>query len=240
MENSIYIGASRSAVLQTQMDMVANNVANMSTPGYRAQNLLFKEFVEKPKGQVFPYSMVLDVGQYESDRPGPLQTTGAPLDVALQGPGFFGVSTPAGIRYTRAGNFSINAKGEIVTSTGLPVASSGGSAITVPSDAKEIKIDEKGAVSTENGIVGQLQVAEFANTQELVQEGNGLYRADSPPLPGANTRVMQGMIEGSNVQGVLEVTRMIGILRDYQSLQRLMQNSHELQRTTIQRLTRIG
>lgn len=240
MENSIYVGLSRATVLQTQMDMVANNVANMDTPGYRTQNLLFKEMVEKPSGQKFPYSMVSEIGQFETTTPGTMHTTGNRLDVALQGPGFFGVVTPGGIRYTRAGNLTLDANGQIVTASGLPIASSGGSPITVPAGTSELSIDEAGNISTEDGQIGQLQVSEFSNTDALTLEGSGLYRPDNgaSPTPATKTRVMQGMLEGSNVQGVVEMTRMIGILRDYQSLQRLLQNEHDMSRSAIQRITR--
>lgn len=240
MENSLYVGLSRATVLQTQMDLVANNIANLNTPGYRAQNILFKEMVSDPKGQGPAYSMVMDIGQFETTTPGAIEHTGNSLDVALQGPGFFGVVTPGGIRYSRAGNFTLNPNGQIVTASGQPVASAGGSPITVPAGSKELKIDEAGNVSTEAGQVGQLQVVEFPNTEALVLEGGGLYRADGnlAPTPGTNTRVMQGMLEGSNVQGVVEVTRMIGILRDYQSVQKLLQTEHDMSRNAIQRLTR--
>lgn len=242
MENALYVSLSRQMVLQTQMDMVANNVANINTPGYREQSLLFKEYVEKPTGQVRPYSMVADYGQFTNNAPGTTQVTGAPLDVALQGPGFFTISTPNGLRYSRGGDFSMNAAGELITPSGDKVASAGGSPITIPAGTREIKIDERGTVSTENGIVGQLGIVEFGNTDQLVREGSGLYVApgNAQPTPATNTRTMQGMLEGSNVQGVTEMTRMISILRDYQSLQKLIQNEHDLERTAIQRLTGQG
>lgn len=233
MENALYVGLSRQVVLQAQMEMVANNVANINTPGYRAQNLLFTDYIADPKGQDAPYSMVYDYGQYTSQQPGTMHTTGAPLDVALQGPGFFQVETPQGPRYTRAGSFTLNASGEIVTPNGDRAG------VSIPKDAKFVTIDEKGQVATDAGVVGALQVVEFANTESLVREGNGLYRADGNAAPTAatNTRTMQGMIEGSNVQGVVETTRMINILRDYQALQRMIQNEHDLERGAIQRLT---
>jgi flagellar basal-body rod protein FlgF len=236
MENSIYVGLSRQVVLQSQMDMVANNIANLSTPGYRGQNLLFKEYVADPKGQDHPYSMVYDYGQYTSTRAGVTSNTGAPLDVALQGSGFFTITTPQGPRYTRAGNFSLNAKGEIVTSTGDIVGN--GSAVVIPRDAQEIHIGEDGTVSTENGAIGRLEIVQFTNDNQLTREGNGLYNANgAAPGPANDTRAMQGMLEGSNVEGVTEITKMIGILRDYQSVQKLLQSEHELQQTAIQRLT---
>jgi flagellar basal-body rod protein FlgF len=240
MENALYIGMSRQRVLESQMTMVANNIANIATPGYRAQDLLFREYITDPKGQGPAYSMVYDHGQFTSTAPGVTQTTGAPLDVALQGPGFFAVTTPQGQRYTRAGNFTLNAQNQLMLPTGELVSSGGGSPITLPAGATDIAIDERGTITTSEGIAGQIAIVEFDNTDALVREGNGLYSAPATanPVPAANTRAMQGMLEASNVQGVVEVTKMINILRDYQSLQRMIQGEHDLERTAIQRLTR--
>ncbi len=239
MENSLYIGLSRQVVLQAQMDMVANNVANVNTPGYRGQNLLFDDYVTDPKGQGPAYSMVYDYGQYTTLTPGTMQTTGNKFDVALNGPGFFEIATPQGPRYTRAGNFTLNEIGELITPNGDRVSAGGGSGVTIPSDAKEVIIDAQGNVSTQNGIIGRIGMVEFGNADQLVREGNGLYRAPDgvAPTPAANTKMVQGVLEGSNIQAVVETTRMINILRDYQALQRLMQSDHELERSTIQRLT---
>ncbi len=232
MENALYVGLSRQMVLQAQMDMVANNVANINTPGYREQSLLFREHMMDPKGQGPAYSMVADYGQYTSAAPGVTQVTGAPLDVALQGPGFFEIATPQGPRYTRAGSFTMGQSGNIITPSGDNVG------ITIPPGSREIHIDEQGNVSNEEGILGKISIVEFSNADQLVREGNGLYRAENnaAPTPAVNTRALQGAIEGSNVQGVTEMTRMISILRDYQALQRMIQSEHDLERTAIQRI----
>lgn len=220
------------------MEMVANNVANINTPGFREQSLLFKEYVMDPKGQGPAYSMVGDYGQMTSTVAGVTQVTGAPLDVALQGPGFFEIAGRDGPRYTRAGSFTMDQNGNIAMPSGELVSSGGGSGIAIPPGTREIVIDERGNVSNENGIIGRISIVEFANTDQLIREGNGLYRAPAgaQPTPSANTRALQGAIEGSNVQGVAEMTKMIGILRDYQALQRMVQNEHDLERNAIQRL----
>lgn len=242
MENALYVSLSRQIVLQSQMDMVANNVANVTTPGYRAQNLLFNEYVTDPKGQGPSYSMVYDRGDYTSTAPGPMQTTGAPLDIGLQGPGFFEISTPQGPRYTRGGSFTLNAIGEIVMPNGDKLSSGGGSGISIPQESKEIMIDEHGNVSTETGVVGKISIVEFGNTDQLIREGSGLYRApiNATTTPASHTKTMQGLLEGSNVQAVVETTRMINILRDYQSLQRIIQNEHDLERNAIQKISGQG
>jgi len=246
MENPIYIGLSRQVALRAQMDLIANNVANMSTPGYRAQNMVFTEFVEKFRekndqyGKQDPISMVLDYGQYQVNEPGPMQFTGNQTDVALNGPGYIGVQIPGSDEtlYTRAGNFQVNVQGQLVTGRGDLVLGEGGGPITIPEDAKKITIGEDGAIATEEGEVGRLNVVEFEDLQKLEARGDGLYQTEQEANPAENTRVMQGMVEGSNVQPVLEMTRMIDVLRSYQQTQKLLQSEHERQRTMIQRLSR--
>ncbi len=246
MENPIYIGLSRQVALRTQMDLIANNVANMTTPGYRAQNMVFTEFLEKPKGKndqlgrQDPLSFVLDYGHYQVNEPGPMQFTGNQTDVALNGPGYLGVQIPGSDEtlYTRAGNFQVNVNGELVTGRGHLVLGEGGGPITIPEDAGKIKIAEDGAVSTEDGEVGRLMISEFDDLQQLEARGDGLYQTAQEAKPPENTRVIQGMVEGSNVKPVLEMTRMIDVLRSYQQTQRLLQSEHERQRTMIQRLSR--
>lgn len=242
MENSLYIGLSRQMALQKQMDVVSNNIANISTPGYRGHNMVFLEYLSRQrnaeKAGNDSISMVHDYGHYMNTDNGPLRNTGNPLDVALEGPGFFGVQTPEGVMYTRAGNFQINGAGELVTGSGLQVADAGGGAIVIPAESTEIKISRNGTVSTEQGEVAQMMVVEFENSQTLEATGNGLYKTEEAGNPSENTFVMQGMIEGSNVNAVLEMTRMIDVSRAYQSTQRMIQNEHDRQRGMIQTLTR--
>lgn len=238
MENSLYIGLSGQMTLQSQMDLIAQNVANINTPGYRGQNGVFEEYLSKPRGMHTSMSMSYDYGQFQVAEPGPVKVTGNSLDVALVGPGFMGIQTPEGIQYTRAGNFSMDAQGRLLNARGMAVASAGGGDIIIPIDAKDVYIDHQGIVSTNDGEVGQIMVREFSSEQVLEPAGNGLYKTDEAGVVAANTRVNQGKLEGSNVQGVLEMTRMIEVSREYQMMQRLMQNEHERIRGAIQRLGR--
>lgn len=239
MENSIYIGLSRQVVLRNNMDIIANNVANVNTPGYRGQNLLFAEHLSDPRGGDDELSMVYDKGEYKNTLPGPVHTTGNPLDVSLEGPGFLGVVGPDGqTYYTRAGNFMMNADGALFTQAGQPVADAGGSQIVIPANSTEIEIDTKGIISNQEGQVGQLMIVEFENPQNLKPYGNNMYYTDEPGTPAIDTVVKQGSLEGSNVLAVVEVTRMIETLRDFQSMQQILQQENERLRTAIQRLTR--
>lgn len=237
MENSIYLALSRQNVLRTNMDIIANNVANMSTSGFRGQNTLFREMVEDPRYNDDPLSFVTDYGQYQITDPGPMQQTGNPLNVALTGDGFMGVQQPDGkVAYTRDGNFQKRADGTLVTASDFPVMGQGGP-IQIPASSTEVLIDEKGVISDQNGQIGQLMVVEFKNVQDLEPVGNNLYSSPAPGIAAEKTTVSQGYIEGSNVKPVVEMNRMIETLRDFQSTQKLLETEHDRLRSAIQKLT---
>lgn len=240
MENSLYVGLSRQLVLDHAMTMVANNVANANTPGFRAQNPLFEEYLAKSNGYTGQnsLSMVYDVGQYDTTTPGSIQTTGGTYDVALTGPGFIGITTPSGdTQYTRAGNFTVNANGQLVTATGF-VVDGGGNAIAIPADAQEVVITDAGEVTADGNLVGRMNIVEFDNIQSLQPEGNGLYSTTEAARPAIETTVKQGFLEGSNVNPVQEMSRMIEILRTYQSTMNMLKNEHERQIGAIQKLAK--
>lgn len=239
MENSIYLGLSRQVVLKNNMDIIANNVANVNTPGYRAQNLLFAEHLSDPKGGDDELSFVYDKGEYKNTQPGPVKSTGNELDVALTGPGFLGVTGDDGkTYYSRAGNFTLTADGKLMTQSGHPVAGQGGGEIVIPTDSTEIQIDDKGVISNQDGEIGQLMVVEFENPQSLKPYGDNMYYSDEAPADAQNTVVKQGQLEGSNVLAVIEVTRMIDTLRNFQSMQQVLTTENDRLRTAIQRLSR--
>ncbi len=236
MENSVYIALSKQVVLSENMEIIAQNVANLNTPGFRGQNMVFREFVENPRRMDEDISLVLDYGQYQKTDAGSIKETGNALDVALVGKGFFGVNSPEGVQYTRAGNFTMDADGILRTAQGYAVAAEGGGEITVPRDATEVIIDRTGTVSTNQGEVGQLMIVEFASDQDLNPAGNSLYTTDAAPIPSEGTEVLQGKLEGSNVQAVVEMTRMISVSREYQAVQNMMESEHERLRSASRRL----
>ncbi|MCB1720459.1 MAG: flagellar basal-body rod protein FlgF [Alphaproteobacteria bacterium] len=244
MENSIYLALSRQMTLHTNMDMVANNIANMNTPGYRSQHLMFDEYISDPRGKTTDeaaddeLSFVYNRGQYANTAPGTQSFTCNPLDMALAGPVFFGVQAPNGeVMYTRAGQFQIDASGILTDPSGNPVADQGGASITIPPGSRDVAIDENGMVSNQDGQLGQMMVVEFENQQKLEPYGNNMYRSPEPGTPATNTRVKQGQLENSNVQPVLEITEMMETLRDYQSTQRILSTENDRLRSAIQKLT---
>lgn len=241
MESSLYVGLSRQMVLNNAMTMVANNVANANTAGYRAQNPMFQEYISNERYDKDDLSMVYDMGQYDTTTPGPVQLTGNPYDVALSGPGFMAVTAPSGeMQYTRAGNFTVNTRNELVTPSGYKVSGPGGDAIALPTGAKQVTITDAGEVTADGNTVGRIGVFEFDNLQELRPEGNGLYSAKTPGRPATETKMVQGSLEGSNVNSIQETTRMIEILRTYQSTMRMIQNEQERQVSAITTLSKVN
>lgn len=243
MPNTIFAGLSQQIAVQRQMEIVANNIANASTPGYRAQHIVFSEYLKGGNSRVDTeggdrLSMVLDYGHYQSNLQGSIKQTGNPLNIALEGPGYIGVQTDDGVAFTRAGNFQLNGNGELITANGDIVSSIGGGPLSIPAEAEEVKISQDGTISTDQGIVGQIMINEFENEQTLEAIGHGLYRSDDEGVPATQTTAIQGAIEGSNVEAVVEITRMIDILRSYQRTQNMMNTEHERERSMIQRLSR--
>jgi flagellar basal-body rod protein FlgF len=239
MENVSYIGLSQQIALHRLMDVTANNMANMNTPGFKSQNVLFKEYLNKPQEDGERVSQVQDYGTYRDLTQGALTHTSNQLDLAIQGEGYFAVQTAQGVRYTRDGSFSLNNQGEIVTKAGHKVLSNVSGPLIVQPGATHISITEGGTVSTEKGLVGKMKLATFENQQTIIPIGDNLYYAqDATELP-STAPVKQGMIETSNVQPVLEMNKMIEILRMYQAAQNMLVTDHERIRSMVQRLTRV-
>jgi len=239
MENTGYIALSHQVALRRRMDTVANNLANVNTHGYQGQKMLFQEYVVSHRDHD-DLSLVYDYGAYRQLEQGPMQDTGNPLDLALEGNGYFVVETNQGERYSRNGSFQINNNGEIVNSAGQAVLNAGGARMVVPEGTQEILIDEKGNIATENGQIGQIQVVQFENPQKLNHIGGNLFEAadGAQALPDQNTRVIQGALEGSNVNAISEMTEMIEVHRAYERTSRILNNDHELRRNALGRFAR--
>lgn len=236
MENTGYIALSRQLVLRQQMNVVANNLANMNTSGFKGERMLFSEYLNKTEdGKLL--SFVQDLAVYRDLQQGPMTRSGNPLDLAISGEGYFKVETPGGERYTRRGSFTLDERGRIVTPEGHPVLTAGDAPITIPTDSNTISITRDGTVSTEDGEVGRLQVVGFEREQYLTRTENGLYDAgEEQPEAVQEPDIQQGMIERSNVQGVVEMTRLIETVRSYQSASKMTENEHERQRKAIDKL----
>lgn len=242
MENPIYIALSRQMVLRDQMDVVANNLANANTAGFKAEMMLMSE-VELPADPTTELSYVQDFATARDFSPGTLRPTGNDLDLAIQGDGFFAVQTPEGVRYTRVGRFQLDKDGILVTSQGYPVMASGGS-VTLNPDDGPIYVAEDGTISTDlakNGqllqVVGKLDVVDFPNRAALVPGPDNVFDAGTQAPAQASGKVAQRMLEDSNVNTIVEMTSMIEVTRNYQAIQRFIDAEHERQRRAISSIT---
>lgn len=242
MESPLLIALSGADALSRRMDMVANNIANSNTVGYRAQDMLFEtQTITPTPGQ--PLDFVVDRSTYNDLAAGPVQQTGNPLDVALTGPGYLSVKDATGATvYTRAGALKMNPDGSIVDALGNPVLSDGGDAVTIPDGISNIAIAGDGTVSGEKGVIGKLAIAEFPNPQGLVPAGNGYFKADkqTPTGDASNTRVIQGSLENSNVQPVREMTQMLEVSRQYQAVVNIMNQEHDRITNAIKTLGKVS
>jgi flagellar basal-body rod protein FlgF len=237
METSLVVGLSAQMALRRNMEIIANNLANSSTAGFKREAPLFEELlvpVDDPQGGPSEVSFVRDWGVVRDMTAGPLEQTGGTLDVAVDGNGMLVVNTAAGERYTRDGHLKLDAQGKLVTSDGDPVLSDGGE-IVIPPGENEIKIAPDGTVSTRQGSAGKLRVVSFA-ANALSKEGKNLYSASAPATPATNARVMQGMIERSNVEPVVEMTKMIEVQRAYQHSTETLNATDDIIRRAAQRL----
>jgi flagellar basal-body rod protein FlgF len=236
MDNPGYIALSQQMVLRRQMDLIANNLANITTPAFKAESMLFVEQMQ-PTYRHERLSFVQDLAAYRDVSEGPLTPTNNPLDVAISGSGYFVVDTPEGQRYTRHGAFRLDGDGQIVTGRGDRVLDDRGSPLQVPPETTTIDIAADGTISADRDQIGRIAVVQVANEQALRKVEAGLYAAVAEqPVPVEEVAVLQGMLEQSNVQGVVEITRLIDTARTYQLAAKLADQEHERQRRAIQAL----
>lgn len=240
IDNAQLISLSRQMALQRQMDVVANNMANVNTTGFKSEQILFEQYrmpVARDRdfhGKDQALAYVQDWATIHDLSGGAITQTGNPLDVALNGDGFFTVQTAGGERYTKAGSFQISSTGVLVDAGGNPVLGTGGPLQFTP-DEKDIAIAPNGSISTSAGIKGKLRITEFEAPQALRREGSNLYSGGTP-LPATRTTVMQGAIEKSNVSGVSQMAEMIRVTRSYESISQLMGRQDDMRQSAIQRL----
>ena len=250
MENTGYIALSRQDMLQREMAVIANNLANMNTPAFKSEALMAIEHVTETKMKgirgTSTVSLVRDVATVRDMTEGPLMATDNPLDLAINGTGYFVLETDNGERYTRHGNFLLNGEGQITNSAGNPLLDDAGQPIVIPQGSSEIEISRDGIVSAvdpENGnqaaALGRVQVVNFDNPYQLKRKENGLLEAPQGVRPQAaeQAEVIQGMVEGSNVRGIIEMTKMIEVTRRYSSASKIMEGDHERIRKAINSLT---
>ncbi|MEM6990433.1 MAG: flagellar basal-body rod protein FlgF [Myxococcota bacterium] len=227
MGNGIYVAMSGAVAQDRALDVVANNVANARTNAYKAERIAFDEVLNE-KGELSYVDV--DRGAVDETR-GSMVTTDNPLDLALDGDGWFSVQTPQGTRYTRDGAFSLNDGGVLVDGAGNSVRGAGGAEIVVPPDAADVSIDAEGFVYAGDDPIGQLEVVRFDGGQ-LTREGANLFRAQGRPVRDELPAVVSGHLESSNFNTVRGMVDLVRISRTYESLHRMIENYRQVDQRT--------
>jgi flagellar basal-body rod protein FlgF len=249
MQNATLIGLSRQVALGRELDVVANNIANINTTGYKADGSLFEEYLSSPARadqSGARISFVRDRGTWHDLSAGAVEKTGNPLDVAIDGNAFLVVQTARGERYTRNGSLQINATGQLVTSDGNPVIGDGGPINFQPTD-KQISISGDGTISVQEGnskvdsARGTLKLVSFDNAQQLQKDsGTTFMTTGGAQVQSTKTaHVVQGSIEKSNVRGVVEMSRMIEITRTYTQIASILQQQNDLSQSSVDKLAEV-
>jgi len=239
------LAASRLIAQQRAMDVTANNIANANTPGFRTERVQFSDWIDRqpgtasvPGGRSVTYTQ--DRATYRESQPGAISHTGNPYDLALSSEGYFTVATKAGPRLTRDGRFGPMQDGTLADSSGNAVLDTNGKPIQIASTDTQVTIAGDGSVSTENGQVGKIGVVQPADAMKLRPEGSTNFVSDGPTSPVALPGIVQGAIEGSNVQPVMEVTRMMNDLREFQFVTQLIQAEGDRQQNAIDKILPSG
>ena len=244
MGHGIYTALSGAIAQQRALEVVANNVANVNTVGFRADRVSFKATLGRDiQGTPDRAQRFVEVDAIKPENwQGRLEETGNKLDVALMGPGFLAVEGPGGEgeRYTRAGHLVTDAEGTIRTVQGRAVLDEGGSTLSVPPDTRGIEIKYDGEILLDGESVGRLKLVEFAQPTDLEKEGATLYRAPDgmEPQDPENTQVMQGNLEYPSHNGVAGVTGLITASRQFAAFQKLIQTFKQLDERAARSLAR--
>jgi flagellar basal-body rod protein FlgF len=248
MQNALLVGLSRQVALSRELDVVANNIANVNTTGFKAEGSIFEEYLNsnaRADTSGSRVSFVRDRGTWHDLSAGPVEKTGNPLDVAVDGNALLVVQTPRGERYTRNGAFQINAQGQLVTSEGNPVLGEAGPITFQPTD-NQVSISADGTISVREGNNktdsqrGTLRMVSVANAQNLQKDGGSTFSvAGETPQATKASRIVQGTIEKSNVRAVVEMTRMIEVTRSYTQIANMLSQQADLQKTSMNKLAEV-
>jgi flagellar basal-body rod protein FlgF len=246
MMNAQLVGLSREIALRRELDVIANNLANMNTTGYQAERVAFEDYM-MPRAEASAFqrrdhdlAFVQDWATYRDLNPGARRLTGNDLDIALSPGGYLTVETPQGLRYTRNGALQINDQGQLVTSAGHPVIGLGGTPILFQPADTDITITGSGQITTNAGARGALQLVSFPNEQELEKLGSNLYSAPEDADPDPAVRVTQGVLETSNVESVREMSRLVEVQRAYEMQANMLRQSDEMRQEAIRLLGRLS
>jgi flagellar basal-body rod protein FlgF len=233
IENLAYVVLSRQTSLQREIDVVANNLANMNTTAFKRERTLFETYLMPTKGDDRPLNMVLDYGITRDFTSGAVTTTGNRLDLAISGDGFFVLEGKDGLLYTRNGNFQLNEKGEIVSKTGRRVLTTTGNPIVVSPQAERVDIAKDGTVTSDLGSLGRIDLVKFDDPQALKAVGDAAFETNQQPTPMEKPKIIQGALETSNVEGILEMTSLIQSSRSYASVANILSKDDDMRQRVM-------
>jgi len=226
MQSGLYVALSGQVALQKRLDTIANNIANMNTGGYRAEEVSFSSILSNAGSS--PVAFASGGENFISRKPGPLTATGSPLDIAVQGDAWFGLKTSDGVAYTRDGRMHTDEGGALLSVNNYPIIDAGGAAILLDPTAGPPTISQDGMISQGGRQIGAIGLFSIPNSARLSRYDNSAVRPDQPAaavLDFDNNGVAQGMAEGSNVNPVLELSRMIAVSRAFESASTAIQSS---------------
>lgn len=235
METAGYVTLTRQSGLMREMEIIAHNIANAATTGFRQQGLVFSEYIEAVQNGD-SLSMAAARVKKTSLAQGILTQTGNPLDLAIEGNGYFQLETPDGVRLTRAGAFNVNATGDIVSADGHLVLDIDGAPINVPPGEADLTVAADGTLSLGDQLLGQLGIVEPEQGADLRREAGVLFQTDSALVASPDGLVLQGHLEGSNVDAISQLTRLIEVQRAYEMGQRLLDMGDERSKSALQTL----
>jgi flagellar basal-body rod protein FlgF len=243
MDSLSAIAASGLRSRMESLDLLANNMANSSTGGYKADREFYSLYsAAEAQDSGSSTSMPVIEKPWIDLSQGALTPTGNPLDVALSGKGFFGVSGPNGPLYTRNGDFHLSASGTLVTADGYPVRSTTGTPLTPQADLP-IDIKSDGSLQQNGQPIGQLDVADFTSTAGLVKQGSNYFRVSDPtvkPTVPSGTTVEQGKLEASNTGTAESAVRLVGIMRQFEMLQKAVLIGNDMSKQAIEQVAKVG
>lgn len=237
------VATSRLIAQERAMDVTASNLANMTTTGYKALRVQFADWLSPQRGAATPpggriVAYTQDRATWRDQRAGPLNQTGNPLDLALPNEGYFHVQTPSGPRLTRAGRFGLTADGTIADHAGQVLLDTNNRPIQIPANETQLTVTPDGTLRGRQGPLGKIGVVRPENPARMQPAGDNLFRTDGPIVPVDRPKVLQGMLEGANVEPVRETTRMMRELREFQFASQFVQAESERQQTAIDRILR--
>jgi len=237
MLRGLYTAATGMATQRSKMDVVSNNIVNAQTAGFKKDNVISSSFesvmleelvdsnVIGTASEVGPYSFGTHVDSVYTDfTQGSLESTERQSDLAIYGEGFFTVETPEGERYTRSGNFDVDSDGYLVTSDGCYVLGENGRIQVNPDD---FSVTAEGIVISEGVPTDTLRIAGFLNSDSLRKQGDNLYYTGETPVPASNYSIVQGALEGSNVDIADEIVDMMTVYRTYEASQKILTMTDE-------------